>query len=368
MRTIFETAVESERFSKNDVRKAVVEAIRHTDYSHIHPALDQIESAFPRRQDYESILQNIARFAFFIEPVKKPKIETTKFAVRWSSDLERDDPRKADYEACLQIFEHLISGMAHVASEPGVKDVIRRFLEFNAIAYEMPIDYRKRRAAGAMHEARNVVWFWEGPALAAPALREELLRHSDHDTRAFFKNTYGKVIVKSHLTDRVLTGKHKTNREKRWEAHPASVHFATRRDCLSIEASLINQLCYFKGFPPTLQAHLEAKKLISFQALPDPILSAFTDRVMRCPITLEPLSYVAFKHETLNPSHGKALYQVGHLHPLKAAEAATHNGHTAENIGWISAQGNRIQGELSVEETRQLLERIFVNYERAGIL
>jgi len=37
-------------------------------------------------------------------------------------------------------------------------------------------------------------------------------------------------------------------------------------------------------------------------------------------------------------------------------------GHTGNNVSWISQDGNRIQGHLSLEETRALLSRIGENY------
>jgi hypothetical protein len=184
----------------------------------------------------------------------------------------------------------------------------------------------------------------------------------------FFKAAYSKIVVKSHLTDRVLTGGHKTNREKRWETHPGSVHFALRRDCLEIELALISQLCYFADFPPDLQQHLEEMGLLSLKQLQESGLIFGSERLSRCPITLEPLSFVEFREELLSPRHGKAAYQVGHIHPLKAASDNPYMGHTGKNISWISAQGNRIQGEYSVSETRELIIRISKNYQTAGLI
>ncbi len=97
-----------------------------------------------------------------------------------------------------------------------------------------------------------------------------------------------KIKIKAYQTDRAQTGKHQTNREKRWESHPDNFQFAFRRDCNDVEAALI--------------------------------------------------------------------LQVGHLNPLKAT-----GGHNATNIGWISDDGNRIQGSLSIDEVKALLRRIYRN-------
>jgi len=166
-----------------------------------------------------------------------------------------------------------------------------------------------------------------------------------------FDEAYNKIQVKTYLTDRVLTGGYKTNREKRWETHPASVHFALRRDCFDTEYRLIQQLCHFNGFPPRIKDELRNRNLIETSAEP-----------FRCPITLEPLSFEKFEEEILNPVAGKSSFQVGHLNPLKAVNDDAHSGHTAENISWVSANGNRIQGSLSLGETRAMIERIATNY------
>lgn len=225
----------------------------------------------------------------------------------------------------------------------------------------------ERKMSEPMHTAQNIIFFWGQIPQTTVALRAYLLNPRQNSLTKFFKAAYGKIIVKSCLTDRVLTGEHKTNREKRWETHPRSVHFSFRRDSLEIEVALINQLCYFDGFPIELRKKLEQENLISFQKLQDPILAKSSNQISRCPITLEPLSFKDFKSETLEPQHGKASYQVGHMHPLKSSTDNPNTGHTAKNISWISSQGNRIQGEYSVEETQKLVFRIIENYKAAGL-
>lgn len=44
--------------------------------------------------------------------------------------------------------------------------------------------------------------------------------------------------------------------------------------------------------------------------------------------------------------------------------AAHDSGHTAKNISWVSANGNRIQGSLSLDETRAMIKQIAANYTR----
>src|SRR5205823_613861 len=79
----------------------------------------------------------------------------------------------------------------------------------------------------------------------------------------FFKDVIGdKIKVKTYLTDRALTGPFKTNREKRWETHPHSVQFATRRTAMEIEHVLVRQLCAFEAFPPEAREILQREGIL----------------------------------------------------------------------------------------------------------
>jgi len=165
-----------------------------------------------------------------------------------------------------------------------------------------------------------------------------------------------KIKVETYLTDRVQTGKHKTNREKRWEVHPESVHFSFRRNCIEIERKLIDQLCHFEGFPSDLFALLKSEGMVT------------EGTTYRCPVTLNPFSFKEFKKEIESRIHGKSNFQVGHLNPLKLITDDPASGHIPENISWFSVDGNRIQGNLSLKEVRELLAKIHKNYVEAGIV
>jgi hypothetical protein len=388
MKTIFEEAVAREKFSMNNVYRVVHETYlaARDNQPELLPALaqPQIREAqdFYRvigeqfnilskvfGGDVKKVIEGILRFSFFIEPVKQPKIETTKFGVRWGIELAAKDPRYAQYEECARIFSKLLFDLVTaVKDNENNRALIKGFLFGGAVAYDLPVDYVERKME-RIHTSENVSWFWGNALLRTVALRYYLKTTSDPQLRAFFTKAYEKIFVKAYLTDRTLTGEYKTNREKRWEVHPASVHFSFRRESMEIEAKLITQLCYFDGFPPNLQKELEDKKLISFDYVKlDGIIPSNDQKIALCPITLTPLSYIEFRDELINPHHGKATYHVGHLHPLKALAANRYSGHTADNISWISFQGNRIQGELSVEETRQLILLIFKNYKALGLI
>jgi hypothetical protein len=188
-------------------------------------------------------------------------------------------------------------------------------------------------------------------------LRKFLTEPATSPDATFFSTVLeDKIKVKTYLTDRVLTGEHKTNREKRWEVYPHSVHFATRRTCMAIEYTLIQQLCAFGGFPDQSRELLQAQGVLPAE-LP----------VFRCPVTLDPMSFSAFHDELMNPTHGKSDFQIGHLNPLKLDDpTGAASGHAADNISWVSADGNRIQGSLGLAEVRTLLRRVADNYTARG--
>lgn len=388
MKAIFEDSVDKEKFSMNSVYNAVndivfvPEAIDQAVFaSATTPQIREAQSLYITNiktknsslieifgKDTKKIIESILRFSFFIEPVKQPKIESTKFAVRWGDELDESDPRFSSYDDCLRIFDKLISDLVIAVKDEANKALIKGFISYGAVAYDLPIDYI-RRIPERIHTLENIGWFWGNNPLRTIGLRHFLSNVKDEELKMFFDSAYGKIFVKAFLTDRVLTGEHKTNREKRWETHPNSVHFCLRKECMEIEAKLITQICYFDGFSSELQKDLEDKHLISFDFVKiDGVVPAGEKKIAVCPITLSPLSYAEFRDELVNPRHGKASYQVGHMHPLKAIANNRYSGHTADNISWISSQGNRVQGELSVEETRQLMLRIFRNYKDMGLI
>jgi hypothetical protein len=343
----FNQAVAAARFRITEVLAHVLE---DQDY---RAAFIRLNAKYSERE-LKEIFSALIRFAFFIEPVKQPAIESTKFNVRWSEKLA-NDPRFCSFENCVVIFKHLLTQLEEESQHGERVEIIKLVNRHNLISYELNIDYISRLSQN-IHNVDNIAFFWDDAAKQTYLLRKYLLNPANHNYITFFRETYTKIGTKAFLTDRVLTGDHKTNREKRWECHPASVHFALRKECLRIERKLIQQICHFEDFPPDLKQLLQENQVITFQEV-----------VAACPITLEPFSFDRFSEEVQNPTHGKASVQVGHIHPLKAGENAV-SGHTADNISWISSAGNRIQGDLSVEETQAMILRIIENYRNAGLV
>lgn len=307
-------------------------------------------------EEYTYLVQGLLRTAFLIELVKQPKIETTKFEVRWADRLPTADPRHASYRECAGIFEELLGELVASLGNADATALWRTLLAKHLLPYEIPSDYQERRIEDPIHRRGNFRWLWDDEGAARAVHLRSAVTDPDlaGDEATVFVKTLKKIRVKTYLTDRVLTGTHKTNREKRWEVHPGSVHFATRAQCLAIERELVEQLCFFRGFPETVRKRLADDGLLE-------------DRPeSRCPVTQEPLVYEEFVREVGEPLHGKANFQVGHLHPLKADPTEPTSGHTYENVSWISADGNRIQGSYSLEETRSLLRTIAQRYEEGG--
>ncbi|MFD1770643.1 hypothetical protein [Sphingobacterium suaedae] len=345
----FNNSVNADRFNIRGIISVILQAHKYREIQNVLEEYLGVKKAL-------KVLQGIVRFSFYIEPVKQPKIETTKFDVRWSQSL-REDQRFCSYDECLTIFDSLIEDVSLAVKD----DEKRAFLDIvtnrSLMSYELNLGYVRRVQDGNIHSLDNISFFWGDDIKQVYLLREFLLCSENPEFVIFFKRAYEKVIVKSYLTDRVLTGLYKTNREKRWECNPNSVHFALRQESLLIEAKLIKQICHFEGFPQDLRTILSENNIM-----------VFSTEITKCPITLDLLSFDQFKFEIENPVAGKSSFQVGHLHPLKSLNENQYVGHTAENISWISSVGNRIQGELSAEETGALIFKIIDNYKRAGLI
>jgi hypothetical protein len=353
MKKTIEKVVESERFSMNALCTELTPLLEGEPSiaPHITAARNRLGT------DFRKVLAGIIRHVFLIELVKVPKIETTKFRTRWFNELQ-DDPRWCSFDECLAIAGDLMGGLRDGWLDTKQnKNVLDLCLAHSLLPYEIPLDYESRPApedaSVRIHRRGNLVWTCTDHMLRTLRLRKFLTDAKTSPDALFFSKVLDdKITVKTYLTDRVLTGEHKTNREKRWEVHPKSVHFATRRTCMAIEYTLIQQLCAFEGFPERSRQILQSQGV-----LPEGM------SVFRCPVTLEPMSFSAFRAELQNPTHGKSNFQVGHLNPLKLDDpTGGASGHTADNISWVSANGNRIQGSLSLSEVRDLLRKIAANY------
>lgn len=353
MKQLFENSVANDRFNLNIVYQDIF--IQHFSNKEPFQTLKASLEELIGLNESKKIIKGLIRYAFYIEPVKKPKIETTKFAIRWADELT-GDPRFASYENCSLIFTNLFQNLINeLSSNNDNIELIKLMINNSNVSYEIPIDYIDSNS-NPIHANGNIAWCWGELPMTVVMLRKYLTDSTKHEYSSFFRGVYNKIKTKTYLTDRVLTGAHKTNREKRWECHPNSVHFALRKVAWEIELNLMIQVCHFEGFPQELRKLLTNENVLVFK-----------NKVVKCPITFEPLSFQLFKDEIENKTHGKSDFQVGHMNPLKADASENAIGHSSENISWISEQGNRIQGSNSVNFIRTLIIKIYKNYRASGI-
>ena len=170
---------------------------------------------------YKKLSQTILRNAFLIELVKVPKIETTKFRERWYRQLD-GDPRGCSFEECSEIASDLLEEPPAWMSDLHHAEALKLAFDYSVIPYEAPIDYALRITQnGRIHERGNLVWYYDELILRTLKLRKYLTGSEQSPDVAFFRQILDdKIKVKTYLTDRVLTGDYKTNREKRWRHIP----------------------------------------------------------------------------------------------------------------------------------------------------
>jgi hypothetical protein len=365
IKSILEKLTKKERFSGREMYESTNRTL--TNYESTSEMLTSIRRGLGE-SNYRYVVTGLVRNVFLIELVND-NISSTKMEVRWvqkesrgkkQEKFDQSDPRFCTFEECVEIWSKMISELGTSVRNTDIVNLLRLYQKYSLLPYEIPLDYMNSPVAdkslGSIHCPENIFWMWDEKYQRAIELREILLNPNKNNEADLFSSILkDKLKVKTYLTDRVQTGKHKTNREKRWEVHPESVHFAFRRYCIDIEHRLISQLCHFEGFPPDLFDLLKKEGLITDKG-----------EIFRCPVTLNALSFAEFEKEVRRPFHGKSNFPVGHLNPLKLVTDDPASGHTAENISWFSADGNRIQGSLSLKETRELISQIWRNYEKYG--
>lgn len=257
---ILEQSVKAQRFSGNTLLDETLQLFRNRNYLETQNSI--LTDVFDEK-GFKYVMKSILRNSFLIEIVED-KIATTLMKTRWEKfpsagkkqeAFNSSDPRFSSFDECLKIFNKLISALVYQFNRgPNfqVKDLILDYKTYHVLPYELPIDYCKSTIPPGhpIHTEGNVDWFFKPELNKILLLRKALLDSEDEEFVKFFKKLLDKKIkVKTYLTDRVQTGEHKTNREKRWEVHPKSVHFGTRNNCMNIEYTLVNQICHFQGFP-----------------------------------------------------------------------------------------------------------------------
>lgn len=345
IKAIFDKAVKAERFSEPRLFEQTQLLREWEPVARLNTGLQKILAP----AQVESFQRRMTRAVYFIELVKSD-VTSTKYDVRWAARFPANDPRKASFEDCVAIHENLCRKINALLPDLEFQNELKLVATWGLSPHEFPADYSSKDAV-PLHSARNLGLMRDPSHVRLLKVRQALLDPKLNPDFQLFSSILDKVRVKSYLTDRALTGDFKTNREKRWEAHPQSPQFALRRDCLAVELELIDQLVRHANFPRGTIRYLQSVGLLGD-----------TSRVARCPVTLDPLDFELLAQEVADPTHGRSAYQVGHMNPLKAGESPEFR-HTPANISWITEDGNRIQGSLTLKETRELLLRISRNYE-----
>lgn len=275
------------------------------------------------------IITGLIRFSYLIELTKRD-LTSTKMKIRWKSCILPDerifsiekDPRAASSDECNKIFCKLLSKC--IAS----KDSLDVLLPEEMGPMYFPVGYIDY-SLDKIHSEKNVDLLNFDCLNWILKVRKLLSNNQD------LKQIFTKLMTKTYRTDRSLTGKDKSNRAYRWEILNDDYQFASKENCWEIEKSLIEQLFEFDDAPINLKKDFIANGLLTESS-----------KTALCPITLEQLRWSSFADN----SHGKSKVQIGHLTPLKQ------NGkHLADNICWQSRDGNRIQGNLSIQETHDLI-------------
>ena len=293
--------------------------------------------------EYKTFKKCIIRFSFFIQFTDiHAETDAPRCLVRWSGALD-GDPRASSYEDCEAVCQKIIHKIA-ICSDEGLQ-LLRSYCNNSSFSEALPLDYI-RRTANPIHVSRNVDVFMDAEMQRSTRVKQIILDETINPDSALFEEIYkDKLQVKCYKTDRTQTGDFKTNRELRWEAHPNNYQYAYRRDCDGVETELILQICSFSNVNFSLVSTLQQENL-----LPTPLT------YYKCPITGDTLNFEDLQYEVRNPDHGRSNFQIGHMSPLKLGGI-----HNKDNVAWVSADGNRIQGNLSESEVRELLKRIYRN-------
>tara|TARA_B100001142_G_C14303155_1_gene643661 strand:+ start:296 stop:1393 length:1098 start_codon:yes stop_codon:yes gene_type:complete len=346
-------------FNVNKVFKKIIESL--TDDDSLSIIKQKLENKLGPKCT-KNIVCGMIRSSFLIQLVKQPDAGSSPMAERWTVRfvLGKSDPRFSKPQTCTLVFEKLLNQLDESLHIEEFEEYLKLFCSSNnsQVSFELPIDYLDPTLE-KLHVPENIYWFGGQDFTRLLKLRAALKQLESVNQR-FIIECLKKMQLKTYKTDRVKTAdvgaQHYTNREYRWETHPNSVHFALRRQCMLIELELIEQLTRFDGFPQEARDSL----------LKEGLIIENNEGVHRCPITLETIVFEEFRDSVLNPIHGRSPYQVGHLSPLKFGDD-DEPGHVSGNIAWITEDGNRIQGGLSMDETRELLLKIFSNYSSEGL-
>lgn len=304
------------------------------------------------REISKYIYRSAGRFSFCIE-LTNLKITSTKMKTRWMKGkimktkkdsfqnyegdfAPLDDQRSSSFEECYEIFEYLIGILSksdeHLSVMKKLSNQLSRGLPYESVFGYLKYDLLRIHTKDnvSLVDLIDISWLIKVRPIIYPALR-------GFKKNKLLSKVVEKIKTKAYKTDRSQTGEVQTNRAKRWECILEDFQRATIEQCWSVERKLLFDLTGFKGFPNDLKQKLIDKNVEVKEST-------------LCPVTKSELLFDDFMNLRI---HGESKFQVGHLLPLK-------NGgkHEGGNIAWISDDGNRIQGSLTIEETHEMIRMI----------
>ena len=344
-------------YSVSQIRDFLASRIPSMPLSAFEQALSRMQLCLPGAL-FKISLGNTIRFSFLIE-LTNLTVGSTKMKTRWlpgrilmaqAGSFEPiqgvfkpgNDPRSASFEECAAVFVQSAHELCdRIEFSTLLFADLFQLNRLRRVPYEFPLGYADA-ASDPLHRASNVEWIFNDDIRWLIRARQILNEAPSDSALAIKKICKAKLEVKVFKTDRALTGKDKTNRAKRWEVLAGDFQHATLAMCWSAERKLTHDLACFESFPKALRERFIKEALVCGDAA-----------TTRCPVTLEVLNFENLASAVLDPTHGVSPHQIGHLHPLKRQ-----GNHDGENVCWQSANGNRIQGDLSIEETNSLLDQI----------
>ena len=176
--------------------------------------------------------------------------------------------------------------------------------------------------------------------------------------RLGYPKLVSKVTRAAGRTARRQTGDWPTNRASRWSLPEEHPQYASQEECVRISAKLLAQVLEFHDAPDApADVRAAATRVLGKEPRPGDYY---------CPISGLPLNFHEMVDSTdINPRHGMSAFALGHTVPLGSAKGER-GRHVAENVMWLHEWGNRVQGNLSVDETIAEIHRMSEFHRQRG--
>ncbi|MDJ0583228.1 hypothetical protein [Crocosphaera sp.] len=334
--------------------------------------------------DLNKLTERLWCFSSSLRQPKKDDASCNKTPLfkRWDTDsktshLSSDDPRYCSEQDCKKIIGKLLAllleshGIDNLPSEAAViaGSLLNREIKLNSLRcvntqkkisvndiklaikyttsrlgkYEIPISYIRELNKGGKHTHSNIGWM--KPLHVNYGLRESLKHYLTNNlniNRKTINNVLDKIQVKAYCTDKATIPPYYSNRDFRWATWTNGIQYASHYQCAMIELELMSQLYEFRNAP-----RLDKNLISEIQKIRQNLI--LVDG-RKCFITGKILNFDEYIDAAVNPKSGKSRYHVGHILPL------TRGGkHSYNNIAWVSDDGNRIQGNDTIEEIESKL-------------